>query len=261
MTISTKRKIILWVTVLFIAITSTAFAEEAKNQTLLETVVEITARDEIAQMKIGMDAWTDPKVIEALSKTAMTEDDIKELYQKFKNALVTPPHPDEYTEYAIDNAEEALKETEALGRLIHNTLVALPDEASAKYGKLLMLMSSVLYVDTKHIPLAIKHDNSRDVYWYSVHASGVKAVEEKYLGIVGGHEAVIKYAKEAAMCATDAQEFAAEAIDYAEKAAKAETLEEAKEYANKAVSAIWKARGAVNNAKFAAESATSVSYE
>jgi hypothetical protein len=47
----------------------------------------------------------------------------------------------------------------------------------------------------------------------------------------------------------------------AEQAAKAETLEEAKEYSNKAVSAGWEATKSSNEAKFAAETAASKSYE
>ena len=90
---------------------------------------------------------------------------------------------------------------------------------------------------------------------------GSRAFQKRQTNHIDTATNVTKYAKEAAMCATDAQEFIAEALDYAEKAVKAETLEETKEYANKAVSAIWKVSGAVNNARFAAEAATSVSYE
>jgi hypothetical protein len=49
-----------------------------------------------------------------------------------------------------------------------------------KYEGLIKAMRDALYVDSKHIPLAINHDNSRDTYWYELHNVLVKEAEDEY---------------------------------------------------------------------------------
>lgn len=180
-------KFLLLTLVVFILINS-AFAVETDKKTPSEIgdqVFGALATLEIERMKAGLKAWKDSEVIAELSKKDITEDLIKGIYQNFKDVIVDPPNPDIYTEYAIENAEESLAKTELLGRLFHNLLLSFSEEDFAKYGRLVGLMRSTLYFDTQHIPLAIRHDNSRDAYWYEVHTRGVKAVDEEYLRLFG----------------------------------------------------------------------------
>ena len=129
--------------------------------------------------------WTDSELIEELSRTPLNKNDVKKLYTEFKNTIVNPPNPDTYTEYGIANGEESLVKVERLGRKIHNMLFAISDEDVEKYGDLLQIMRDVLYLDSKHIPLAIKHDNSRDVYWYGLHAKWISKAEAYYNMAIG----------------------------------------------------------------------------
>lgn len=146
-----------------------------------EDLVNAIAEAEIENMRAGLQAWTDQKEIEKLSGITLDDKYVKKLYQEFKSALVNPPNPDTYTTYSIENGEEALKKVEQLGRKLHNLLMALSDENFDKYGKLIAGMRELLYIDAQHILLAIRGDNSRDVYWYMRHNSAVEKIEQEYL--------------------------------------------------------------------------------
>jgi len=134
-------------------------------------------------IEAGLRAWEDAEVIVKLSKKEITEDLIMGLYYNFKNVVVNPPNPDAPTKYTIENKEESLDDMESLGRLLHNLFISLSEKDLKKYGTLLGLMRAVLYIDTKHIPLAFRNDNSRDFLWYEAHAKGVRAVDKEYASI------------------------------------------------------------------------------
>jgi len=143
---------------------------------LIESMADMESKDD----RDALSLWADSEMIKALSETAITDDYIKSLYSEFISVMVTPPNPDTYKEYGIENAEEALKRVSQLGRRIHNLGLAMSDAAFKKYGGLIKCMRDALYVDSKYIPLAIKHDNSRDVYWYDLHNKLIKEADNRY---------------------------------------------------------------------------------
>lgn len=116
----------------------------------------------------------------APTKISLTDKDVRELYAEFKAALVSPPNPDTYKQYEIKDGEEVLVKTKAILNKFNNILFTMSDENVEKYGKLLHMMRDVLAIDAEHIPLAIKHDNSRDVYWYGLHTKWVKEIDSQY---------------------------------------------------------------------------------
>ncbi|MBU1043392.1 MAG: hypothetical protein KJ915_03215, partial [Candidatus Omnitrophica bacterium] len=144
------------------------------------TMVQVLAYTEIDEMKRAFDKWSDRETVNKLSKITITDDHIKELYKEFQEVLVTPPNPETYTEYSIDNGEEALEKAEQLGSKMQNLFLALSKKDFVKYGKLVGIMKEVLYIDVRHVPLAIKHDNSRNIYWYELHYKGVEMAGEEY---------------------------------------------------------------------------------
>ena len=143
---------------------------------LIGSIADMESKDD----RDALSLWADSEMIKALSETAITDDYIKSLYSEFKSAMVTPPNPDTYKVYGIDNAEEALERVSQLGRRVHNLGLAMSDADFKKYGGLIKCMRDALYIDSKHIPLAIKHDNSRDVYWYDLHNKLIKEADNKY---------------------------------------------------------------------------------
>jgi hypothetical protein len=151
-----------------------------EQSTTKDVVATVVAAGEMSDTEKDLKIWTDEAMIATLSKNLLTDDDVKKLYIEFKSTIVNPPNPDTYTDYGIANGEESLVKVERLGRKIHNMLFAISDENVEKYGNLLQIMRDVLYLDSKNIPLAIKHDNSRDYYWYTLHNKWVKNTEIEY---------------------------------------------------------------------------------
>lgn len=127
-----------------------------------------------------LEKWTDQKMINELSKIALTDNDVKALYIEFKNIVVSPPDPDSYKEYSMINGEKVLENVIHLGRKIHNTLFAISDENIERYGNLLHAMRDALYIDSKCIPFVIRHDSSRDVYWYGMYNKTLQGTDEAY---------------------------------------------------------------------------------
>jgi len=171
-------KVFLSILILFLLF-SPLYAEEDKNKKekiFIETLSNLV----ISEMNADLEKWTDQNMIEELSKIVLNDEEIKKLYLEFKNTIVNPPNPDNYKEYSIENGEESLRKVTQLGHKIHNLGLAISDEDFKKYGTLLQIMRDVLYLDSKHIPLAIKHDNSRDVFWYQLHNKWAKEAEDIY---------------------------------------------------------------------------------
>lgn len=162
--------------IFLVFIVCSVFRESIINAS--DEFVETIRDDEALRMAKHLGAWVDKKMIAELSKHSFTDEDIKKLYYDYKNALVTPPNPATYKEYSISDAEGALARTEKMGKIVLNTFMAMSDEALMKYGDLISAMRDQLSFDALHMPLAIKHDNSRDIYWYEIHMQGVKVVDE-----------------------------------------------------------------------------------
>lgn len=156
--------------------------QSIKNETeeLLDTLTEITIKTEREQMTADLEAWTDQKMIKSFSKIPMSDKYIKNLYKEFKRVIVTPPNPDTYKEYAIENAEESLIKVEALGKKMHNLFLALSEEDFAKYGKMVGIMREALCFNWENIPYAIKHNNGRDIYWFELHNIYVEEAQKEY---------------------------------------------------------------------------------
>lgn len=154
--------------------------DKVYKQTNFDTIVTVLAETEIEDRKVELEKWTDKKMIESFSKVAITDKHIKKLYGDFKRTAVNPPKPGTYTEYHIKNAEESLVRVNKLGRRIHNLFLALSDKDFTKYGRLVGIMRDVLYIDWKHIPYAIKHNNGRDIYWYELHNEGIIEAKKEY---------------------------------------------------------------------------------
>lgn len=160
--------------ILFLAVSIVS----AEKQT--DKVMDVISDSLVSDMQADLESWTDHKLIDILAKQPLTEEGIKKLYLEFKDTIVTLPNPETYKEYTIENTEASLEKTLQLGRKIHNMLFAVSDQDIEKYGGLLHIMRDVLYLDSKHIPLAIRHDNSRDVFWYELHNKWAKEAEDKY---------------------------------------------------------------------------------
>ena len=174
---------IVFIIVALLYVSTFVYAEEQNKKTDLDVIAEVLASSEIQEMNDDLKTWIEPEQVQEFSQIELTDDDVKTLYKKFINTIVTPPDPDTYKEYGIENGEEKLTEVDKLGRTINSMLMSLPMENLEKYGYLLKAMRDVLYLDAKHIPLAIKHDNSRDYYWYSLHNKWNEDAERLYIGI------------------------------------------------------------------------------
>lgn len=151
-------------------------------------LLNIIADMEIEDDRNALSLWTNSETIKALSDTVITDDYVKSLYGEFKSVVVTPPNPNTYEIYGIENAEDALEKVSYLGPHIHNLGLAMSGKDFEKYGTLIQCMRDVLYVDFKHIPLAIRHDNSRDVYWYSLHNKLVEKTVNQYNNLFNDDE-------------------------------------------------------------------------
>src|SRR3989338_9622641 len=107
---------------------------------LIGSIADMESKDD----RDALSLWADSEMIKALSETAITDDYIKSLYSEFKSAMVTPPNPDTYKVYGIDNAEEALERVSQLGRRVHNLGLAMSDVDFKKYGGLIKCMRDAL---------------------------------------------------------------------------------------------------------------------
>ena len=175
-------KRIFFIALILILLSAGALAEDAQTATNLgiNKVAEIVGEHELGTVWQGMNAWTDQKVVEYIGQAEMREDNIKSFYAWFKEIIVSPPDPDTYTFYEIENGEESLEDTILLGKVIHNIYLGMREEDLKKYGKLVGRMRETLYLDSVHIPYAIRRDNARDHYWFVLHNKGVNMVDEEY---------------------------------------------------------------------------------
>jgi hypothetical protein len=173
-----KQIISLLLVLMFFQSSISLCAETAESNDL---VIKVIADSENENMRAGLQAWTDQKEIEKLSRVIVDEEYVKTLYQEFKRTLIDPPNPDTYVTYGIKNGEKALKNSEILGHKLHNLLMALPEDDFEKYANLIAGMRELLYIDIQHIPLAIRGDKSRDVYWYMIHNNFLRKIEQEYL--------------------------------------------------------------------------------
>lgn len=160
-------------------------AEANKREINLEDPVKVLVELEADGVKEGLRKWEDAEAIAKLSEKDITEDLIEALYWDFKNVIFDPPDPTITTKYNIENENESLDDMDSLGKLLHNLLLSLSGDDFEKYGRLIGLMRSILYIDSMHTALAIKNNKSRDFYWYELHKKGVKAVDKEYLEIFG----------------------------------------------------------------------------
>lgn len=176
---SEMRLLLLPILTLFLIFPFFIYAEERDTESQADIINDI-ANTEIADMNAGLKNWTDETTIKNLTNVPLNKDFINNLYFEFRTTIVDPPNPETYVEYSIPNAGQSLAKINKLGREIHNLLLALSDEDINKYGALLHVMRDVLYLDSKHIPLAIKRDRSRNVLWYQLHTKWVNEAEKEY---------------------------------------------------------------------------------
>ncbi len=164
-----------------------AAAEEARTSSDFGIckALELVTEHEVSAMREGIKTWTDQKVVDYINQAEMREDNIKSFYAWFKEIVVTPPEPGNYTVYEIAHAEESFESAVLLGKVTHNVYLGMREEDVEKYGKLIGTMSETLYLDSVHIPYAIRHDNTRDYYWFSLHNKGVDAIDKEYARLFG----------------------------------------------------------------------------
>ena len=160
--------------------TNSRYSKKREVRPEFDAVIETLADAEREDRKVDLEKWVNTKKIKELSRMALTDSYVKNLYKNFQSTVVNPPKPGTYTEYSIKNAEDSLVKVERLGREVHNLFLAISDKDFAKYGKLIGIMGDVLYIDWKHIPYAIKHNNGRDIYWYELHNMGLTEVKKEY---------------------------------------------------------------------------------
>jgi len=161
------KKIITAIALLTLA--SSAPAAEQPKKTNPDILMQSIASSEIQKANEYFKTWVAPEVLAESYHTRLTDTDVKSLYKKFTETIVTPPNPDNMQEYSIENGTEKLDKVDKLGRTVNSLLMSLPMEDLEKYGYLLQSMRDVLYLDAQHIPLAIRHDRSRDFYWFALH--------------------------------------------------------------------------------------------
>lgn len=164
----------------FLLLGTLVYAQEMGKTKLMDVAVNAFSDMTEEEMQAGVAKWTDEKMIKNFSGTPLTDDYVKKVYIRYKQVLVTPPEPGKYKVYEIKNGEESLKNVEYLGRELHNRLLAISDEDYKKYSQLIGMMCNVLNFDARHIPLAMKHDNSRDIYWHDLHNDWAQQVEREY---------------------------------------------------------------------------------
>ena len=169
-----------FILILILNLASCAFA--ASDKSIFNELTEVTAQDELKRYEEGISQWTNRNAMAYWSAVDLEDVDIKEIYKKFKATVVSPPAPG-HKKYAIKNGKEKLFETVQLGQSLHNLFLAMNEEDFARYGRLIGLMREILYIDSVHIPLAIKGDNSRGLYWYEIHNSHMKLIDEEILCI------------------------------------------------------------------------------
>lgn len=171
-------KILLCTTLLLATVCFRCYA--ADESSTVAVVAAIAGSD----MLDGIDVWTDNEMIKNISKVPVNDNDIKLMYSAFKSVLVTPPNPNTYNEYGIPNGEEALRKVKKVGQKVHNMFLAISDmDFLGKYMKLLTIMRDALYLESKGIELAIKHDNSRDLVWYELHNRLLRDAEKEYASL------------------------------------------------------------------------------
>ena len=102
---------------------------------------------------------------------------IGELYQEFNDTIIELPHPDAEP-YKLTSEPDRVQRIALLGMRLHNMVLAMPDDAFSKWGHLLMGMREILYLDSIHLPLAMKGDRSRDAYWYGVHNQWIQKLHD-----------------------------------------------------------------------------------
>ncbi|MBN1513411.1 MAG: hypothetical protein JXB13_15445 [Phycisphaerae bacterium] len=144
---------------------------------------------EVARWDMELDSWTDLSEIDLYRRIPMNADTVRQMYEMFRQTVVTPPAPDAET-YAIADGTNRLAYTEALCRRFHNCIPAMPAELSERYGRLMWLMRGLLFIDYRHIPLAIRHDRGRDVFWSELHAIWLREIEQEYQTAFGASAAV-----------------------------------------------------------------------
>jgi len=181
-------KHLFFVGLVLVLLNTSVFAEEAQTSSGfgISKVAGIVAEHEVSAMREGIKTWTDQKVVDYINQAEMREDNIKSFYAWFKEIVVTPPEPGNYTVYEIAGAEESFEGAVLLGKVTHNVYLGMREEDLEKYGKLIGTMSETLYLDSVHIPYAIRHDNARDYYWFSMHNKGVDMIDEEYARLFGG---------------------------------------------------------------------------
>jgi len=117
----------------------------------------------------------------AQAETVLTiAETIKDLYSEVKSTLVNPPNPDAQGVYEVANGKQALAKTVSLLDKTDGVLAKISSEDDQKYKKLLLIMHDLLLLDKQHLPLALRHDNSRDAYWFNLHYKLINALDAEY---------------------------------------------------------------------------------
>lgn len=152
-----------------VIITPTVFSESTHKQGFFEAVAE----HETNGMQRGILQWRDEFLVKKFQQFEFNDETILGLYQEFNDVLVEPPHPDQ-DPYRLDIDSDVVEKIVGLGKRLHNMILAMPDDAYAKWGNILMGMREILYLDSIHVPLAMRGDPSRNVYWYELHNAWVQ---------------------------------------------------------------------------------------
>ena len=159
---------IIWMT------TVAATATESKSR---QDEFATIADHEMNEMQEGINRWSDAALVKKYQQFELTDEVLWALYQEFNNAIVEPPHPDQAA-YQLTVESDRIQRITELGKRLHNMILAMPDDEFTKWGHLLMGMREILYLDSIHLPLAIKGNRSRDVYWYDLHNDWTRRVRE-----------------------------------------------------------------------------------
>lgn len=118
------------------------------------SIFEAIAEHEMNEMQRGINQWTDEALTKKYQNFPFTDKVVGELYQEFNDVIVDPPHPDQEPYQLTIESDRVLRIT-GFGKQMHNMASAMPDDAFARWGHLLMGMREILYLDSIHATLAM----------------------------------------------------------------------------------------------------------
>ena len=165
-------------------------ASVSTGEGLGEPVPEATAEGEAAAGLMAAEmrrwerelaTWDDPEQREKLATAILDLALIQRLHENMARVGATPPEPGgEDADYHVPEAEDRLRRTRQLGRMVHNFIESRSLAELGDYREYLYLLRELLVVNVLHLPYAIDNDASRDLFWWTIHRGLSERLEQAY---------------------------------------------------------------------------------